>query len=89
MNRDYKVGDWVIYIDKLIAKIVYEYGDRNEFQIYKKLAKIIYIYEKDNNYLIEFKDIIGKDNGLYTRYCEKHQIKSAVDSLKFKKWVKG
>jgi len=99
MDRDYKVGDWVIYMNKMES-------DKRKglcgISLYGKIAKIIHI---DITYLLEFKDWIdghdgseslkkrkekgkGKSGHCYWALSKK-EIKPAIDHLKFKKWIKG
>jgi len=94
MNRDYKVGDWVIWINK--KQSVY-WKEMKGISLYGKLAKIIYI-NKYNVFLLEYKDYVGgysvggysgegKDGHCW--FCLDEDFELAIDSLKFKKWIKG
>jgi len=88
MNRDYKIGDWVIFIDKSWSDWWKKgYG----IFLYGKIAKIIRI--DNNSHLLEFKehiDSIPKEQGKngHCLWSTLNQIKS-IDLLKFKKWIKG
>jgi len=90
--RDYKIDDWVIYIDKENSnKWKKEFG----ISLYGKIAKIIYFYfdstNNNYNYVLEFKESIrGKGEGIegHCNWCNCFEFKS-IDHLKFKKWVKG
>jgi len=90
--RDYKVGDWVIYIDKENSN---EWKEEFGISLYKKIAKIIEI--GNYAYLTEFKDPIGntpydgegKGKIGHCRWSSKRRVKLAIDHLKFKKWIKG
>jgi len=88
----YKIGDWIIFIDKEMSD---KFRNSTGISLYKKLAKIIYIIP-DNEYLLEFKDPIGNDHNGDGRgkkghcgWCVKSEFKSAINHLKFKKWIKG
>jgi len=90
MNREYKVDDIVIYVDKA-------WND----EWYKKVAKIIDIDKSSNfdEYLLEFKEYInghdgnsignikGKDG--HCIWCDKTEFELALNHYKFKKWIKG
>jgi len=88
--RDYKIGDWVIWIDKKHSNDWKQYC---KITLYKKVAKIIDI--DDSEYLLEFKEHIdsgtGWENGKkgHCIWCENHKFKLAINYLKFKKWIKG
>jgi len=84
MNRDYKVGDLVIFTDK---KLQADWGSEEEVSVYGEIGDIIFTSMWMNNefvYLLRF-DI---RNNLYVICCKDNQFKS-IDHLKFKKWAKG
>jgi len=99
MNREYQIGDLVVWIVKSYS--AYHYPQKEyEVSLYGKIAKIIYIdYNSSYPYLLEFKDYINGHDGNYTGkrkgkkdhcwWCKENEIKSATDHLKFKKWIKG
>jgi len=93
MNRDYKKGDVVIWIDKEAS----DYWKRSRgISLYGKIAKIMTFDKSENIYALKFKDWINSDilgnsytkNG-YGLESYKEGFKLAIDHLKFKKWIKG
>jgi len=89
----YKIGDLVIITNKKYS----DYWKKSTgISLYGKLAKIINI--KDDDYLFEFKENINGHNGNNVgeiigriRHCvwgKVYEFKS-INSLKFKKWIKG
>jgi len=89
----YKINDWVVFIDR-------EESTKRKMEInislYGKIAKIIKVDRSHRwPYVIEFKEYIGSTSFTHLgklghcRWCEDHEIKSTIDSLKFKKWIKG
>jgi len=87
MNRKYKIGDIVIFIDKEGSDI-----RKREFgvSLYRKIAKITYIdNELELSYYLEFRKSYDQEKFHYHQWCNKDEFKLAIDHLKFKKWVKG
>ena len=89
----YKIGDWIVYIDKERSKW---WKDLKGISLYGKIGKIIDIYKSDRfiPYLIEFKeyinghDGIGKGKNGHCSWCSKQEITS-LDRLKLKKLLEG
>jgi len=88
----YKIDDWIIYIDKEESD---NWENHYGISLYGKTAKIIKIDKDDRTYLLEFKKFV---NGLSLKkigkqghciWCFNKEFKSAIDHLKFKKWIKG
>jgi len=94
--REYKIGDLVIYINKMFS----DYWEKKKgVSLYRKLAKIIDI-DNDNSlpYLLEFKEWVNGHDGHGSKikgkkghcwWCSENEFKLAIDYLKFKKWIKG
>jgi len=61
MKREYKIGDWVIFIDKEQSDL---WKRAFRISLYKKIAKIIYIEDTSSPHLLEFRDWINGHNGL-------------------------
>jgi len=93
MNKEFKVGDWVIFT----SKETNDYNQRlRKVFLYNKIAKIIKINRSANNFLLEFKEYINGHEGNNPKgkdgHCwnfSSHYFKLAIDHLKFKKWIKG
>jgi len=91
MNREYKIGDEVIYSNISCSNM---WEDWNGNSLYGKIAKIIKI---SNNFcLLEFKentnsnyDGLGEGKEGHCWWCDKNEFKLAIDHIKFKKWIKG
>jgi len=87
----YKIGDWVIYTDKDYSN---NWKKQYGISLYGKIAKIIHIErELDILYLLNFKEYINsfrktKGKSGHCIWCKHFEIKF-LDSLKFKKWIKG
>jgi len=89
----YKIGDWIVYIDKEWSKW---WKDLHGVSLYGKIAKIIHI---DNNkyyhYSLEFKEFIYGHNGNrkgregHCLWCCKEKEFISLDQLKLKKLIRG
>jgi len=88
MNNKYKIGNWIVYIDKEWSNFWKKmYG----ISLYGKIGKIIDINKNYESYLIEFKEFInsytsnrrGKEG--YGLWGTKQEITLYKDYFKLKK----
>ena len=83
----YKIGDWIVFINKERSKW---WKEKYETSLYGKIGKIIGIVKKHKLYLIEFKEFIdshdsnGKGKDGHCQWCVDIEIIS-LDQLKLKK----
>jgi len=83
----YKIGDWIVYIDKNYSKW---WKEQSGISLYGKIGKIIGIDNDSLRYLIEFKEFIdshdsnGKGKDGHCQWCVDIEIIS-LDQLKLKK----
>ena len=89
----YKIGDWIVYIDKEWSK---RRKELKGISLYEKIAKIIYIDSDSWPYLIEFKENInghtgnGRGKEGYCLWCTtKQEITLYKDYFKLKKFIEG
>jgi len=89
---EYKIGDWIVYIDKERSKWWKEIG----VFLYGKIGKIIDINKTHSfSYLVEFKEFIhgysgnGKGKKGYCLWCRKKEITLYKDYFKLKKFIEG
>ena len=88
----YKIGAWVVYINKQWSKWWKKtYG----ISLYGKIGKIIDIDNPHLSYLIEFKEYInghdgrGKGKNGNCSWCDEKRLSLYKDFYKLKKFIEG
>ena len=90
----YKIGDWIVFINKEFSKW---WKGKKGISLYGKIAKIIYIgyNNKYIYYLVEFKEYIngysgnGRGKDEHCSWCEDIEITLYKDYFKLKKFIEG